>query len=432
MYWIIYSLYFLTLFMFGKRYLRKYYITPVAVFLLLQTIMFVGIIIAPQIHLPHARKLSVIYYIALLFFITGVSFSNYVHGSKRKRTGNTGFYVVEGEFLSQIQLIMLWGILLISILFSIYLFAVSGGNVLVKSINSLFRGDVINIQAERREYLSVPGTGYLYQFRAILVPILSAFFLWGRRKDNGKKIFYNLLFAMALLFVLGSGQRNAFVFFMLFVFIYIFYLYKLFNQKISRLQMILFISLGLLFLGALTITNNRVSSYNVDNVFVGTVLSLFDRFFAVNSRTAITAFGYIDAQPTVWGYDWLMMLADILPGKSDYLSIANIVYYLTYGTYKGTGPPCIWGSAWYNWSIFGVSLFPLLLGYWYQNIYWNFKKRYVDRLQLFLYVSKTVYFGIWFVETPMFLFNNGAVAVLILSILVSGKFFKIIPKQYGR
>lgn len=434
MYLILYLMYYLILAVFLYSHIRKYMITPVSIFLILQGLMFSGLIAAPQINTPAARKLSVIYYFAMLFFISGVIITNSVQKRRAVNGFSSRLQVMSDNDPSKNQIIKLWFVLVISVMFSVYLFAEAGGNVLLKSLNSLVRGHEVTIQSDRRNFLSVSGTGYLYQFRAILVPILSAFFLWGTNSQNDKRLVYNLIFIMAIFFVLGSGQRNAFVFFGLFVVVFLYYSSKIFQKKVNTTHLLLFVSFSIVFLVALTITNNRVKQYHSSNAIVGAILSLIDRFLGVNSRTAITAFTYIDEQTTVWGYDWMMMLVDILPGKTDYLSIERIVYRILYGTYNGTGPPCIWGSAWYNWSFLGVSLFPFILGIVYQNIFWHFKRKPVDRIRLFIYSAKVVYFGIWFVGSPMFLFNNGAVAISILSFILQkkGSPFKVTTVRVSR
>ena len=159
-----------------------------------------------------------------------------------------------------------------------------------------------------------------------------------------------------------------------------------------------------------------------------------EELFEVNQGSAITAFRYIDSQDTVWGYDWLKMLEQILPGKSNYLPVDNISYYMDYGTYSGTNPPCLWGSAWYNFSFIGITVYPFIIGLSFQKIYKTLlNTKYKDRFYILIYSALCVYLGIWVYGTPMSLFNHGIITLLILRWLIYGISVKIvrrIQKEY--
>ena len=403
-------------------YIKKYKLTPVSVFLTMEISYFFGICLAPKGKLDVAIKLETIYVVALFFFILGVEFS--------KRLKSKKIYDDFIPFVDNVethnQSIAIWIIIFISILLCSYLFAKGGTNVFLRSLQDLFSGSSGVYKSERRKFFSVSGMGYIYQFRAILLPILTIYVAYCSKRKLPKFIALALLILM-LVFLLGTGQRNAFVFFCLIVLLYSITMQMKYNIIVfSKKQYIIMGVAAGVFLVALTIGNGRVSSDG--NIITGAIESLVDRISGVNQRTAINAFSYIDEQPTSWGYDWLMTIRDILPGKSGYLTVSRITYYLAYGTYRGTGDPCIWGSAWYNFNFIGVTFFPFLIGWLYHREYKKMVSTpYKNRLYMLIYSGLSVYLGLWVYGTPMNLFNIGVVSLLFLRFLL----FNILDHKTG-
>ncbi len=403
-------------------YIRKYRITPVSIFLLMEMNFFYGICFAPKGQEPIAVKLELLYVVACFFYTLGVLFSIKLKGKNLSYSNNqinkqiSEYYINKDPNKNQTYII--WIIIIVSVILCAYFFIAGGMNVFLQSLKDFFSSTTNDYSNDREKYFGIAGTGYIYQFRVILLPLLATFLALGYAKKKSKLITIPL-FILMIIFLLGTGQRNAFVFYCLIVVIFVYIMSSQYKIQIFKKWHIVLLSIvGIIFMVALTIGNGRVEE--TDNMFLGAIGSIFERLFSTNQKTAITAFGYIETQPTVWGYDWWMMLMDILPGKSGYLSVDRIVYFIAYGTYNGTGPPCLWGSAWYNFYIFGVSIFPFLLGWAYHSIY----KRLIGkpnktRLYILIYSAICVYLGIWTYGTPMTLFNNGVVTVFILLWLVN-------------
>ena len=81
------------------------------------------------------------------------------------------------------------------------------------------------------------------------------------------------------------------------------------------------------------------------------------------------AFWYTYKQPTQDGADWKSSLLGILPGAGDAkVGLAHQVFAMVYGTPRGTAPPSIWGSVYYNFGWPGLILTPILLAICYQVI----------------------------------------------------------------
>lgn len=394
-------------------YFKRYRITPATIFLLMQMNMFYGICMAPKGQTAIALKLEMIYPVACLCFILGIELAVKIG----KKKSGAGVYLNGSDFIdrdpSTQQMVMLWIIIIVSLLACTYFFVAGGINVFLRSLQDFFSGSAEDYSNEREQYFSVKGTGYIYQFRAILLPILATFLVFGLKRKK-HKFFFWMIFALMVVFLLGTGQRNAFVFYIAIVLAYIYMLKSYYNIRIMKKSQMVILGLSaVLFMIVLTIGNGRVASEG--NSVSAAILSIIERLFAVNQRTAIVAFEYINAQPTVWGYDWLMMMADILPGKSGYLSVDRIVYYIAYGTYSGTGPPDLWTSAWYNFKYLGITVFPFFMGMMYHFCYQKMTRKInKNRLYILIYAALCIYLGIWCYGTPMTLFNNGVVSIIIL------------------
>lgn len=406
-------------------YFKRNSITPVTTFLLFQMIMFYGICLSRQGSNTSAIKLQYLYCVAMGCFILGVEFSRRIRFKARRKDTNyddCGNALFEDKDTTQMQKVIIWSIITLSIVLCGWLFAKNGGNIFLQALRNFYRSDYSSLSELRKDYVDVNGIGYIYQFRVVLLPILASFVLFFE-KTKTKRIITIPIYILMIVFLLGTGQRNAFVFYCFFMFVYV-YMMKKDHEiiLINRSQIIGLTTVAIAFLVVLTITNGRVDS---DDKIGGALLSLLRRVFLIDQESAIVGFQYMDSQETVWGYDWWKMLEQLLPGKSDYIPVANISYYLVYGTYRGTNPPCLWGSAWYNFNIFGVTLFPFIMGVLYEKLHKTtmmFRRK--DRLYLLIYAGLCTYLGVWTSGTPMTLFNNGVVTLLILRWLCYKAFAK--------
>lgn len=420
---IVIIIYYTISVLFSIFHYKRCFITPSLIFIFMQILMFTGIVFSNDYPIAYLNKLMIIYLIALIFFIFGVSIRSL---SRKKIVGTifsqTNLMRKNKSFYSQVdptnyQTFMIFILIGLSIIVCVWFFYMAGINIFLESIKGFINGNSRIYIEERRSFTEVPLIGYIHQFRTIILPILNVFLLFGIKSKKINKIGL-LILPFTLIFLLGTGQRNAFIFTLIFTFIYLMILKDSYKLKISKVKLSMMIGLSVFFLVILTLANGRVADVN-DNVYTGALFSLIDRIFLINSRAALNGFMYIESQPTVWGYDWLMMLAGILPIDINYTSVASIVYHGLYGTYKGTEPPCIWSSAYYNWSWLGVILMPFILGVVYQSIYIRFKRiPKKNKIDILVYSALCTYLGLWISDSPMVLFNNGVVTILIMSLLL--------------
>lgn len=385
----------------------------------MEMLFFYGICAAPKGRSANAVELETFYVVACVCYIIGIEFG--------KKVNTTGLSPFHGSYLNSepnsVQMFVIWAIIAVSIFLCTYLFVAGGMNVFVQSLRDFVSGDSGVYSKQRAKFFGVKGQGYIYQFRVVLLPLLATFTLIGTKKTKSRLLAIALYFLMVV-FLLGTGQRNAFVFYCLIVLLYVVAVKMDLNERIMSRFMVVFLGgVALLFLIVLTISNGRVSTG--ENPITGAIKSIVERILLVNQKTAIAAYNYIKTQPIVWGYDWWMMLLDILPGQTGYMSVDRIVFYYAYGSYNGTGPPCIWASAWYNFGVLGITIFPFLMGVIYHNAYRKMMRTpNKNKLYILLYVALCVYMGLWTYGTPMTLFNNGVVTVLLLRWLL----FTFIPR----
>ena len=370
-------------------YIKRNKITPVSTFLLFQMIMFYGICFSEKGVNTSAHKLQFIYCVAILCFIIGVESSKkIVFKNNTSQSCNSTIDISKELFndtsTSSIQKIIIWSIIALSIFLCGLLFTRNGGNLFVQALNNFINDSNISLSEARKDYTDVNGVGYIYQFRVVLLPLLSSFILFFDKQKHSRLLTIPIYIIM-IIFLLGTGQRNAFVYYCFFILIYVVMMKNDYGLTlISKPQMIALGVIATLFLIILTISNGRVNNSN--DPFLGAIKSLIERVFLVNQESAIVGFEYMDSQDTVWGYDWWKMFEQLLPGKSDYIPVDYISYKIVYGTLRGTNPPCLWGSAWYNFHIIGITVFPFILGILYEKLHkTTISHMNKDRLYVLIY-----------------------------------------------
>ena len=400
-YYIIATLYLISTY-------KKYFITPSLIFVGMQTVMFSGILSYADFTNKSDCKLIILYLIALICFIIGSTFAAKVYGYN---VDQINIATPEKNILSNNQSFYVMVLLIVSILLCAVFFVKAGYNVFLQILRSISSSGSENVTDSRLKFNNISGVGYIYQFRVIILPLISAFLLSYKENDIMHKIGI-ISFPIMIIFVLGTGQRGGFVMFVLMWIVALLYMYKFYrDRKIKKMLIAIVCIAGGLF-AIMTIFNGRVKEGG--NV----VTAVLQRVFDDNQECAIYAFRYIDSQPTQWGRDWLLSIKDILPGKNDYIQLSYVVFGIMYGTTRGTAPPCIWGSAFYNWSYFGVIIFPFIMGFFYHKLYTSFCKKPVTKMRIFIYSAMFVVLGNWIADTPLVLFNQGFITLCIMKFLL--------------
>lgn len=395
----------------------KYKICPEFIWVTLQLVMFYGI--GQKVNYENSSdvKLVCLYLLALVCFICTSSLTNYMHKPDK--------YLLKESSISNynIRFPYIWLILGLSILVCGLYFVRGGGNVFIASIRAMLTGTDYSTKYGRMGLLHTSGTGYVYQLRIAIIPSLTLYYLFIKKNH----IYSYVLAVLAIIFMLGTGQRGGFVSFMCICILAVYFWQVAKEERVLeekkrpafRTYVIIFIVAMSLF-ALTTIMNGRVSSGG--SVF-GAILK---RIFNDNQSTAVHSFEYIDGEPCQYGRDWYLMLRKLLPGAPAYMSVATRVFAMwNGGSTRGTAPPCIWTSAYYNFGVIGVVIVALILGIATARLHRRYTKRNCDELAIILYAGKSFLLAYWIVDGPITLINNGFVALCLLEYVMNKIAFKV-------
>ena len=398
---IVHGIYFLVAIIYVMYSINKYFITPNLIFVMSQMMMFFGISYYIDYEIKADRMLIWMYFLALICFIISSSFfyTKYKLAYKQVK-------ISDENMLTTTQRQVIWLMIFVSILACCYLFVSGGGNVFLQSFSALIGGDNYSTKVGRKNLLGISGVGYIYQFRTIILPILTVYMINAGNKKE--KWIAKIIFPLMIIFILGTGQRGGFVMFVLMWGTALLFLYKYYGEgnlkKIFLLGVLFFMIFSLT-----TILNGRVSE---DGNVIDAMLT---RFINDNQACAVYGMRYIVTQPIQWGADWFSQIRDILPGKNDYQALSvKIFAVLNGGSTAGTSPACIWGSAFYNWGWFGVTVFPVVLAHFYSYIYKCFLSKPLNKIRIFIYAAAFIVLGMWIADGPTVLFNQGFVTIILM------------------
>ena len=406
---------------------RRDLVSPAVMFVILQALMFTGILSYINYSNPSDIKLLEFYPIALLFFCVGSLI--------RKRKPVAVNTEIDSRDFNSYQIFIIVLLTSLSIFLSSYLFAQNGGNAFIISVMSLFGSGDADVIMLRSNYNLVRGIGYITQFRGVILPVLNILLLVNRRN---KKLFRLglVILPFTIVSLLGTGQRGQFAILACVLLVDMYLQNKYLNYKMSTGKIAVLVLIAFVLFSVLTVSNGRISSQD-DNMIVGVVNAFVKRIINDNQSCAVIGFRYIDSLDPVWGMDWAKSFMDLLPGKNSYISMESQIFNIIYGSTNGTSPPCIWGSAYYNWSYLGITVFPFLLGYLYEHSYQIFLKKPKSQILIAMYAGKFILLGYWIASTPMYLVNDGFLTLIILQILltninytkVKGKWLLILNKS---
>ncbi|MEV8508787.1 O-antigen polymerase [Actinoplanes sp. NPDC051475] len=245
--------------------------------------------------------------------------------------------------------------------------------------------------------------GYVNQFKNAILPGLSLVFTTWATSRRGLlvRLLSWALLALSAVGLMWTGQRGAFVSFVLTATLYA----VLYNRKrLSRWMLIIpLIGFPLLLLATTVLARGDSATEGI------TARVLND-----NQLSGLAAFRYTEPQPTQWGAEWGQALMGVLPGNRG-STLSGEVFATLYGSTRGTSPPSLWGSVHYNFGLFGVLTLAVVLGVVVQL--WTCRSLRGERyntLQLAGFAGATVSFGTWIADGPTTLLNVGLVAYALL------------------
>ncbi|NJP32599.1 O-antigen polymerase [Micromonospora thermarum] len=300
-----------------------------------------------------------------------------------------------------------------SMLVTAMYFAAVGYSAFVVGLKGLLNGEPEDVRTLRLE--SYAGENYVFpgyanQFRNILLPSLAVILaIWFfNRPGRLGRILALLPLSLAVLGLVGTGQRGAFFLFLLTLVVYSFLAV---GRALSRWVLLVPV------LGTpvvLLATQVLGRSAGAENPLAATGSELYRRFLEDNQLTGVAAFNYTSQLPVSNGGEWLRSLLGVLPGDRG-STLANEVFATLYGSPVGTAPPSLWGSVHHNVGTVGVFVAAAVLAFILQAMsFHGLRRRSYNSLELIGYAGMTVVLGTWVAGGPETLLNTGLVAYLAL------------------
>lgn len=307
----------------------------------------------------------------------------------------------------------------LSVLITVAYFVAVGYNVLLLGLMSLFGGgpthDYTSLRLDAYSGNRYLFPGYVNQFKNAILPALSVVIIHHASKARRLNWPVTLLVAtLATMGLLGTGQRGAFVVFAVVVAIFIRHLNPArFLRRIGILALVTAppMLLSTLLLGRSASALQSASPIAAIQVLLG---EIGRRLFQDNQESGLAAYEYMNESPTQWGAEWLTGLSGILPGLSG-TTLASEVFEYMYGTTRGTAPPSLWGSVYYNFNWYGLLIAPVVLALLLRSLTLRLHRdERMNSLQLVGLVGLSVVLGTWVAGGPEYLLNTGAIAYVLL------------------
>jgi len=264
--------------------------------------------------------------------------------------------------------------------------------------------------------------GYVNQFRVALLPALAAVTIvsW-RRAGVPRRSLSIALAVIAVIALLGTGQRAAFIQFTLCVFVFLVLLNARKPPRGSlRFGAIFFVLLTTATLALARTARGVAPGATVFDRFLESVGGAIGRFFVDQQRSGIITFRYVYEMPVQDGREWLRSLQGLLPGSRG-SSLANEIYASVYGTPRGTATPSIWASAYHNFGLAGPLVLSVVVALLLSLVSWlGLRAARTNELHSMGVAGVFVGAGMWATGTPVTPLNNG-LAVFVLLWLVGSR-----------
>lgn len=395
-----------------------------SLFILFQTILAAGTLTIPLDPINQADRLYgavVTLPVVIYAFFSIVLFTHFHHNHPNLREKLSRRTIIAVTPTRAVRFLLLLSIAIVLL----YFFAV-GYNVFLLAIRNSFSGKTADYQTLRID--SYSGSKYLFpgyvnQFKNCILPALSIIVIYWlyATKRTGRLLITVPLAVLSLVGVLGTGQRGAFV---LVVFTLLAFMFHV-NPQRFRVRAVAVIGTALPLFILATYINGRSqqqlqhngSAFGKFGVLWG---ELWKRAFYDNQWSGQIAFRYTYSKGIVHGSDWGQSLLSAFPkigpiAKSTGPNLAQQVFAYLYGTDRGTAPPSIWGSVYYNWGMVGVVILPVLLAVIFRKLTnCTVTAEQMSALEVVGMAGFTVVVGNWIAGGPEYLLNAGAIAFAFL------------------
>lgn len=314
----------------------------------------------------------------------------------------------------------LWILIGASVLICTAYYWALGYNVLFLGVFAYATGTPLDITSLRLE--SYSGSQYLFpgyvnQFRNVLLPALSLVTIVALFRSRSRLRWWvsvGLVLAN-LVFMLGTGQRGAFVTFMLVTVTFIAFVSPRAFWRWMPLVVAAALPLFLLATFALGRAKTQLDSASSPLEQLWVLLGqLAFRVFGSNQEASVAGFRYIYELPTQWGGEWWQAAIGLLPGLTG-SDISNQIHAELYGSDRGTAPLSVWGSTFYNFGFGGVVVMAILLALAVHTIdRVRLSAAHRNSLEVVGAAGVAVVVGTWVAGDPTYLLNVGAAVFAVL------------------
>lgn len=301
----------------------------------------------------------------------------------------------------------------------IYYYAI-GYNVLAVGLEDAIGGGSSDIASLRlaayagEEYFY---PGYVNQFKNALLPALLCIVVpyMVINRTTGRSIAIPILVLAALIFILGTGQRGAFITFMITIVIFVTLMSG--KKATARIFWITVAAFLVFFISTLALGRSSTTLQRSENPWeqAGIIVSeVVFRIFGSNQLASVTGFRYIYEQPPVNGYEWWQSITGLLPRVSG-STLSNEIFAQLYGSLRGTAPASIWGATYYNFGLVATLLFAVFLAWVYHRVGLKIRSSaVVNSTQAIGMAGVTTVLGTWVAGSPDYLFNVGLAVYVVL------------------
>lgn len=315
-----------------------------------------------------------------------------------------------------------WALALFSALIVVAYYQAVGYSALLQGLSNQFSGgtnaDVAGLRLDSYSGSRYLFPGYVNQFKNALLPalVVLAITYWVRSGRMKSRILPALAWSVIVLFgLLGTGQRGAFV---IFVATIVVYLYLSSQGKFSfRIIGLVLVFLVLITASTIALGRGNVTTSNaaLSNQSGAALQQFSDRVVRANQSAGVIGFRYIYQYKEIQhGREWGESLIGVLPGVGG-STIANEIFAYQYGNDRGTSPPSLWGSIYYNFGYPGLALAPFVLAAVITRIT-RAGTRDVRRSSMETLGIAGVYtlVGFWVAGSPLFMLNGGILIYIAL------------------
>lgn len=417
--WLFFTV--VALHLFSTR--RRWILNPVPVFVAVQGVMFIGSLplLEPDRQADQVHALVMLS--ALLFFILGAEAAHRLWPVKSYVAWRSQSTQVEA---SEVFSFVLWSLIGVSLAATIAFYVAAGANIFVQSVISLLSsGQRLEGAVEIRESFYAGdryfAAGYVGQFKNLLLPLLTAYLtlryvLTRRQRDLAATA---ILIPASLAGILGTGQRGAFVAFVLMALTFGF---AALSQRAGRRFAIVLGGMGLMLFAAATFFLGRgvlaSGAVRQDNLS-GVLIEVWQRAFWGNQASSVAGFRYVFDHSIGWGLDWARSFTALLPRNifpdKPVPELSADVFAMLYGSRAGTAPASMWGSVWFSFGPFGIPVVAAALGVLFHRVHFQALSgpKVLGRLGVWSAIS--ILLGTWAAGGPETLLNQGILTLIVLS-----------------